>query len=950
MATPHSRTLRPEDEIAHYRIVGPLGAGGMGEVYLAQDRTLGRNVALKVLPPELVRNEERVRRFVLEARSASSLSHPNIVTIHEIGHDQVHAAGEQSSDPVHYISMELVSGKTLGTLIHEDRADLRALLGWLAQAADGIAKAHAAGIVHRDLKPGNIMVTSDGFAKVLDFGLAKLTEQAEVAQDATSDPTVGQGDTGAGAVVGTAGYMSPEQVRGKHVDHRSDVFSFGCILYEAATRRRAFAAESSVETMHQVLNDTPAPIEDLNPKAPAELRRLIRRCLQKNPEQRLQSMKDVALELREIEAEYDSLSASASSGSHAALPALAARRGSPVPWIAGGVLLLAALAAGWWFAARGRAPEPAYLKMRMTTQTTSGDVADAVLSPDGRYLAYLSAHGGRVALRVRQVATGSDVDIVSGADGQAARPSFSPDGNYLFYSAPRADNPRYSALYQVPSLGGTPREIAFDVDSRASASPDGRSIVFHRHVIDTTQDRVVVMDLASRRERILARIEPPLSLGAGPVWSPDGRRIAVALQDARADAPCTIAFYDAATGRRQDWATLDRTFVNSIAWLPGGAGLVTAGMNLNTSFYNQVALVTGRRDGASPVTNDFGNYSAVSTAATEPLIAAVRTTSTGNVLLVDADAGDGEPRRLTTANSPENSFMMLAPGDSASAVGTIARDGVLQVCRLPVDGGAPILLTHDAVHSIRPNEAGGVVVFDRFDASGLHTWACAPDGSALRQLTRGAGEQCVGLSHDGRRLAVAHVDDPTHVSIVSTTDGRVLREVTEFAGGGLFSPDGKSLGVLRATRDAGGLTEFAAEALPVEGGAPTASVPLPATTVAGEWAPDGSALTVQDRADPNWNVFRQPLDGGPRTRITRVTAGRVLQFRWSPDGRRLALLVRTGDQVDLWTCAPDGSGLKRVASIAPETPTGIGWLDDSRRIVVGVATQSSDAVLIRDFR
>ena len=196
MAAMSARALRPEDEISHYRIVGPLGVGGMGEVYLAQDKSLGRNVALKILPPHLVRDEERIRRFVLEAKSASSLSHPNVVTIHEIGLDTVRTASGPDSSPVHFISMELVNGKTLSALIHEERTPVRTLIGWLAQAADGIAKAHAAGIVHRDLKPGNIMVTNDGFAKVLDFGLAKLTERSTAEGDATNASTVAHDQIG----------------------------------------------------------------------------------------------------------------------------------------------------------------------------------------------------------------------------------------------------------------------------------------------------------------------------------------------------------------------------------------------------------------------------------------------------------------------------------------------------------------------------------------------------------------------------------------------------------------------------------------------------------------------------------------------------------------------------------------------------------------------------------
>src|SRR5437773_8336522 len=207
-----SRTLEPGSHISHYRVVGPLGAGGMGEVYLAQDLSLERNVALKVLPPHLIRNEERVRRFVLEAKSASSLSHPNIVTIYEIGQDAVRSregetSAEAAASPVHFISMELVSGETLAAKIHHEKTDLRTLLGYLAQAAEGLAKAHAAGIVHRDLKPSNIMVSKDGFAKILDFGLAKLTEKQSADPDVTSAPTMVADATDAGAVLGTAGYM-----------------------------------------------------------------------------------------------------------------------------------------------------------------------------------------------------------------------------------------------------------------------------------------------------------------------------------------------------------------------------------------------------------------------------------------------------------------------------------------------------------------------------------------------------------------------------------------------------------------------------------------------------------------------------------------------------------------------------------------------------------------------
>jgi eukaryotic-like serine/threonine-protein kinase len=223
-----SAALQPGSSVSHYRIVSRIGAGGMGEVYLARDETLGRSVALKIIPPERAGSEERVRRFIQEAKSASALNHPNIITIHEIGRAEVSSEGavpdpDAPPQSIHFIAMELISGDTLGHLIHDAKTDLRTLLGYLAQAADGLARAHASGIVHRDIKPENIMVTKDGYAKVLDFGLVKLVERREVPPTASGLPTATEQMSGEGMLVGTVSYMSPEQVQGRAVDHRADI-------------------------------------------------------------------------------------------------------------------------------------------------------------------------------------------------------------------------------------------------------------------------------------------------------------------------------------------------------------------------------------------------------------------------------------------------------------------------------------------------------------------------------------------------------------------------------------------------------------------------------------------------------------------------------------------------------------------------------------------------------
>ena len=286
--------LSSDSNLSHYRIISKIGVGGMGEVYLAQDTKLDRKVALKILPADVAANQDRMRRFIREAKAAAALNHPNIAHIYEIG----------ESEGVNFIAMEFVEGRTLREKIHGEKSELRTLLKYLLQVAEGLGKAHASGIVHRDLKPDNIMITNDGHAKILDFGLAKLLE--------TSGPGPGQSGGGEaptavmqqhsvpGMIMGTVGYMSPEQAQAKTVDQRSDIFSFGCLIYEAATGRRPFTGDSIVDTLHKVIYEPAPAITDFNPSASPELQRVIRKCLAKEPEKRYQTIRDTANDLEEL--------------------------------------------------------------------------------------------------------------------------------------------------------------------------------------------------------------------------------------------------------------------------------------------------------------------------------------------------------------------------------------------------------------------------------------------------------------------------------------------------------------------------------------------------------------------------------------------------------------------------------------------------------------------------
>ena len=327
--TPLLHLLMNAYRISHYTILAKLGAGGMGEVYKAHDTILDRPVALKILPLELVENADRLRRFIQEAKSASALNHPHIITIYEVGEaraESVEARPEAKATnaptgdlvsvaretPIHYIAMEFIEGETLTAKIHRDQTNLRKLLEYLVQTADGLTKAHAAGIVHRDLKPDNVMISGDGYAKILDFGLAKLVEPppANSEQDSDEVATAILNRSQPGAVMGTIGYMSPEQALGRDVDQRSDIFAFGCILYEIVTGRKPFAGDSMVDSLHKIIYTPATPVKDFNQNCPYEIQRIIRRCLAKDPEERYQRIKDIATDLREFLEEAKAVSGS----------------------------------------------------------------------------------------------------------------------------------------------------------------------------------------------------------------------------------------------------------------------------------------------------------------------------------------------------------------------------------------------------------------------------------------------------------------------------------------------------------------------------------------------------------------------------------------------------------------------------------------------------------------
>ncbi len=961
-----SRTLHPGSNVGHYHVISALGAGGMGEVYLAQDSKLERRIALKVLPQEVVKNEERLRRFVQEARAASSLNHPHIVTIYEIGQAEVRDEDGQgpSGAPLNYIAMELVAGRTLRDEIHDARTDLRTLLRYLAQAAEGLAKAHAAGIVHRDLKPDNVMIASDGYAKVLDFGLAKLTElQGKAGDDGTSEsrtPT----RTVEGTILGTVGYMAPEQVRGRPVDHRADIFSLGCLLYEAATRRRPFMADSDVETMHQILNVNPPSVDEVNPDVPAELRRLIRRCLAKNPEQRLQSMKDLAIELREIVDEFDSLSTSASSqvsiaGAGAGLPAATRVARWPL-WAGFGAAILvgvAGLSFGMWAWTRGgEAKGPAtaaapFQSMRLTPLTSSGNLAGAALSPDGRLLAYLVDRRNRRSLRVKQIATGSDVEIAPAQEPDAFRSlSFSADGDYLYYLGRDQENRQYSSLYRVPSLGGAATRILFDVDSGVAVSPDGTRLAFSRGYPQRGESALLVANADGSGERELATIvQPDVLIYATPSWSADGQRIATAVRRLLGGFREDVVVFDAASGEPETVA--GRSFVNvrSVTWLPGDRSLLVAAVAFSDPTAMQVWRLSYPDGVPRRVTNDLDDYFDLSVSRDGTSLTAIASRREAGLHVFPAAGGEGRP--VSSGSTIENavdSFVPLPDGSIAFAAMT---DRFLQIWTITRDGTRRQLTTGNSFNfGPRAAPGSGDIVFNSAGRDVVvHLWRLASDGGSPVQLTDGGGEILLDVAPDGSTALFSPMDAPQEIWSVPTDGGEPRRIASGSPGSIGFSRDSKHVAYVVLERQDERLVT-AIEVVPAEGGEPTKRRVLPPDGFNVGWGPGDDELTFVRQLAGAGNLWTVGFENGEPRQITQFADGRIAAWRWSPD-RAVVVVNRILDETgNLWSVGAEGGEPRQLTDFASGQIFDFQWSADGRELVVSQGEINPDAVLITDFR